>query len=222
MRSDPVIGGVCGARLPTCFHLAVSCSAPAPAARPLRARAFTIIEIIVVIIMLGVLAGVIIPRMGSQSTRQAAREADAIAALISDAAQAAQFSSRPVAARFTPATKRWETMTAEAVGAEWTLRTPQRPVEMDAAAIASVIVDNQQRQVDAEFFIEFLPGRPRPVATVLLNASAKAGGGPAWQIDLWPGTLNARVRGLDSEASSAAPLDDSIDLDAAGQRSTPW
>jgi len=82
--------------------------------------------------------------------------------------------------------------------------------------------DNQQRQVDAEFFIEFLPGRPRPVATVLLKASAKAGGGRAWQIDLWPGTLNARVRGLDSEASSAAPLDDSIDLDAAGQRSTPW
>lgn len=205
--------------MPTRAHLAALFTAGVPRA---RRRGFTIIEIIVVIIMLGVLAGVIIPRMGSQPARQAAREADAIAALLSDAAQAAQFSSRPVAARFTPATKRWEIVTAEAVGAEWSLRAPRRPVEMDAAAISSVIVDNQQRQADAEFFIEFLPGRPRPVATVLLTSSAKANGGRAWQIDLWPGALNARVRGLDSEAAAAAPLDDSIDLDASGQRGTPW
>lgn len=185
--------------------------------------AFTIIEVIVVVIMIAVLAGVIVPRLGGGAAREAGREAEAVAALITDAAQAAELSPTPIAVRFTKDTGRFETLGASAVGAEWTPRSPQRPVDLSASVLTSAMVDGSPRPLEREVLIEWLPGSVRPSISLVMQIAGEASADArAWQVDLGPGARLARVRGLMSASAAVPPADESIDLDAGGQRSTPW
>jgi type II secretory pathway pseudopilin PulG len=219
---------------------------PAPALNtPLARHAFSIVEAIVVIVIIGVLAGVTVPRLMGGQARRAALEADALANLLSLAAQRSSISSRPMAVVFEEEDRRFslrvETRSVEEdQPARWDLAAMIRPVPLDASDLDRLVIGGREgfsalapaaRAAKAGTTaadgalprgprIDFDPARAREPVSIVLTLSDSSG--RAWQIDLLPGQTSATVRPLENPSQWRPPETSAIDLDETGLRETPW
>lgn len=226
--------------MPRATIRATGVNAGGPSSRP-AARAFTLVEIIVVLVLISILAGVIVPRLAGGSARRVEQEARAVQRLLSTFAEREALgpSTQGLALQFDASAGeggggrleffvRRVSPGAAAAGAnagvdprpEFVRDTLVPVVELVDARLAAGLEDG--RPLDARRWrISLSPGGPRPaIALVLAPAS---GVGPSWQVSLASDASTATRRALPPGSTTpAADLPRSIDLDASGKGEEPW
>jgi prepilin-type N-terminal cleavage/methylation domain-containing protein len=217
-----------------------------------RRRGFSMIEVIVVVVLLGIAAGVVLPRLVGTGVRQAELEAESLRVMLAQVAQREGLGGADVLLRFTPAENdpaasggRFEAFqrvekseTADPNQPEWVPARLIRPVVLTFTSVAGVAVDGLPARVGAVMEIPLGGGASggasaggdratRPGVSVLLRRITGAEtliGQPAehWQVDLPPGELQARMSRVTSAGAWRPGLGRAVDLDATGRRTQPW
>jgi len=191
-----------------------------------RPRAFTLIELIVVIVILTIAASFIVPRLVATPGRGAERNATALAELLSAVGTRDALTSETLAVAFDPRTKTasLQTLRTRDQSLEWTARaewardTLVPSVTLDDAEILNVAADGIT--VDpSSWRLEFRPGTPRPAVRIIV---AQKSANNAWRIDLPRGSMRALITPT-TRNNSEPPLDPlTVDLDATGKEIQPW
>ncbi len=207
-------------------------------ATPLRraSSAFTLIEAIVVIVILGILATAIIPRMLNVGQREAELEAKAVQRLLSVAAEKCSVWNRPVAVDFALDKNTLSVWTqsedakasADTTGSArviWHFDSMVEPVVFNRLKITIATQDGQPFDSN-KWRASFIPGQPRPAISVELEPKSDRDG-PRWTITLPVGeTVATRAAGADALHPVGTPglasQARSIDLDDAGKGQTKW
>ncbi len=197
-----------------------------------RQRGFTLIELMVTLIIIGILAGLAAPRLLTSEERRAETTIRAAAALMTSAAQRSVVGREPIALEYTHDTGEFRLEV---------LRPPRTTTELDAVPqwghdpflpairlenlrVARMSLDGRE-QPDGHFRIEITPGTLRPALAIVMqryNTSAERfdQSGRAWMIELPSHAATARVMGLRSE--SPLPTPQPVDLDEAGEEESSW
>jgi type II secretory pathway pseudopilin PulG len=188
--------------------------------------AFTLLELILVVVIIAVLAGAIAPRITGTDTRRAEQEAGQVQALLTAAAQRDAHSTEPLAITFDGADGRLALTVqrapdpASGAAAAWTIDPAAPTVKLDLLEIREASLDGQ-RLPERAWRVEFPRTEPRPNLTLLLAMKGRTDAGP-WRIEL-PPSATAAVQSSGSAAQSASPRTaHPIDLDAAGRGDEPW
>lgn len=195
-------------------------------------RGLTVVEVLVVCIIIALLAGLVVPRLGNMGARRAEVEAKGLAALLSAAAQRDAMSSQAYAVGFEPGTS---TVTLLAFReaedptqqGSWAPAPWQTALVLSEAEIRGVAVDGQPIGAPTSdghvgaWRAEFFPSQPRPRISVLLTARS-APDQYAWQVDLGSTQAMAALKPLASAAAWAPGDPEVVDLDALGMREEPW
>jgi prepilin-type N-terminal cleavage/methylation domain-containing protein len=200
------------------------------------ALGFTLIEIIVVVLILSIAAGVFLPRLAGNADRRAQTEAEGVRELLtilaeqqSDIGTAAGTSSvaegveargsADVAIKFDPETNTVGLVRRIPGGrkGEWT-DEPDRlvsPVNLSECVISQVVLDGRVLtfKPGEPFRLDVAPRQLRPtLSLVLAKGSARTGGGGnsaserSWQIDLPATNTAATMRELPSGTTAADAL----------------
>jgi prepilin-type N-terminal cleavage/methylation domain-containing protein len=207
---------------------------------PRRSPGFTLIEAIVVIVIVGLLAGITVPRMINVGQRQAELEAKGVRSLLSVAADKASSLHRPVAIDFAEATTGsaavgprltiWVEQedvkaAADASGAarvKWERDRLAEIVELSRLKIASVTSDGAVLP-KGKWRITITPGQPRPAMELRLEP-VSSGDGPVWMVTLAPDDTAAVLvpeDGFHTAGAASAPFR-TIDLDDTGKGDSKW
>jgi prepilin-type N-terminal cleavage/methylation domain-containing protein len=188
-----------------------------------HARAFTLIELVVVLIILGVVSGIIAPRLLSGSSRAAEADVRKVAELVSAAGRRDTMTSQQIAidydgTEFSLLVLRMPTAAdaARGIPPTWVRDQLSMPVQLQDAVLSSVSIDGAELD-PSRFRIEFLQRGQRPSVVMLFGQTR----GPAtWTVSLSTGSFRANVFG--GEDRDAAMDVTSIDLDLAGKGEEPW
>jgi len=191
-----------------------------------RARgAFTLVEVLVVMVIIAILATLTVPRLIGAQGRQAEVEAQGVRALLSQAAQRDAVSSEAMAVNYD--TEKRE-LSIEALAdvdgtRAWRPIPMIRPIRFASIDLASASSDGQEQPPDTSFRVQLSGAKPRPAVSLLLRTTANLPGTPrAWQVDLLPGQTVATLRAIPVSAPLTPPSATTIDLDVEGQRTQPW
>lgn len=188
-------------------------------------RAFTLVEVLVVMIIITILATLTVPRLLGTQGRQAEVEAQGIKALLSQAAQQDAVSSMTLSLNFNQEKQELsvQTLTEKEGKRDWYAAPMIRPVRFASIQLAEATSDGQTQTPDTDFRIVFAGAKPRPAVSLLLRTTPDmSGAARAWQIDLLPGQTVATFRSIGAEAHLSPPQSTSIDLDIEGQRTQSW
>lgn len=193
-------------------------SATPPLRRSPTSPAFTLIELVVVIVLLGIFAAAVAPRFISLSARRAESDVNAVAALISAAATRDEFTSQPIALTFDSQTSRLSMLTVQAASADtngtWKQDPIVAPVTLGEAHFVS-IQSGVQTLDPQNWRLEFPQIEPREKLTIeLADASNEAN----WVLILSPtATAAALYKGTERDLSN-----DESDLDQMGKEEDSW
>lgn len=161
-------------------------------------RAFTLIEIIVVVLIIAIAAGVFLPRLGGNADRRAQVEAEGVRELISILAE----QQSDVGVTLGTSAGGVDTNTASGVASllfnpetnsigivrrvagdrkgEWADQADRlvSPVPLDECVLAQVVLDGRVQEVKSgeAFRIDFVPRQPRPAVSIVL-VMRRAGSG---------------------------------------------
>ena len=192
-------------------------------------------EVLVVVIILGILATAIVPRMLNVGQRQAELEAKAVQRLLSIAAEKSTVWNQPVAIDFQDdkhtlsiwTMKEDAKASADSTGAarvRWVYDGLVEPVVLDRLRISTATQDGQSLS-GTKWRISFAPGQPRQVVAINLEPKSQRDG-PKWTITLPAGEANAtRSAGSAGSTTGSAAFGAptrSIDLDDTGKGDTRW
>lgn len=182
--------------------------------------AFTMIELVVVVVMLGVLAGAVIPRMMRRSDREAEQNVRVLADLFSTAAARSSIAGQHVALWFDASGdgRMWMETSRVANTAdfesnpEWSPDPIVPEQRADRLTFVSGSVDG--RTLDTrKWTVDMVPGQERGMVVASFRDRE---GTRTWSIVLAPGSLRAQV------VEGATPLDEGVDLDATGMGEVSW
>ena len=193
---------------------------------------------IVVIVILGILATAIVPRMLNVGQREAELEAKAVQRLLSVAAEKAGVWHRPVAVDFVGDRGTLSVWTqsedakagADATGAarvRWNSDPLVEPVVFNRLKILVATQDGQSLS-SGKWRVTFVPGQARPALSIELAPKSDRDG-PRWTVTLPVGEASATrstsadpLRPGSGGAGGLASQSRSIDLDEAGKGQTKW
>jgi len=187
-----------------------------PLRRQQRPRSgFTLIELIVAVVIIGVLSGVVIPRVMQRSTSAESRETERVAQLLSAMANRESLSSQQVQLTWDADASRLEVLTPSAEAADNTMRADRLipGVTLELLSMTEATAGSQELRGE-EWVFQTSPGLPRPLLTLLLEARS----GRSWTIMLEPQGTVARVFAGDEPKEVLQ----SIDLDEEGMRDQAW
>jgi len=183
-------------------------------------RAFTLIELIVVVLIVTILAGLIAPRVLDSARRQAEAEAESVARVISAAAQKDALSPRTVGVSYDGESHRLEVVVLEYVDdrAVWRADPLVEPAELGACELAAATADGAP--LDGRgWLLAFPPSQARATLSLLVYSSGAERG---WQIDLEPEATAARLAPAGGQRAITPVASRAIDLDDAGRGDEPW
>ena len=176
-------------------------------------RAFTLVELLVTLVIVGLILGLTVPRVATLGGRGASAEAEALAGLLSSAAGRSAVASQPLRVRAEPKGISIERRELERSGSQDVWVWQQDPfmpsVKLNRGSVAGVFVDGQA--IGGSPWIAEL-GAGRSVEVTIVGADRQL------SVTLMPGALRAVV--IEGERVIEAP--GRVDLDASGLESTPW
>lgn len=176
-------------------------------------RAFTLVELLVTLVIVGLVLGLTVPRVATLTGRGASAEADAVAGLLSNAAGRTAIASQPLRVRAEAKTVEVERRVLETSGRSevWVWRRdPFMPaVRLNRATVSAVYADGRPVS-GAPWIVELGGGTSVELAFV--------GGNNPVSVSLMAGALRAVV--VEGERLIEPP--GRVDLDASGMESTPW
>ena len=188
-------------------------------------RAFTLVEVLVVMVIIAILAMLTVPRLIGSQSRQAEVEVQGVRALLSQAAQRDAVSSDTLSLNYDAEKQELsvQSLVEKEGQRDWHALPLIRPVRFTSIVLADATADGQGQAPDGGFRVVFAGAHPRPaVALLLRTAPDLPGKAYAWQVDLLPGQTVAKMRTV-SEAAPLAPAESAvIDLDEQGLRTQPW
>ncbi len=197
-----------------------------------HARAFSLVEVIVVIILISILAGVTLPRLTGGAARRAEQEVREVASLLSALALRESLSGRAAALAYDADAAELSVLVRDPgesddaqqpSSGDWYVPPLLRPVRLQECRVARLLADGAAFP-PGSFRIEMPQGQARPMIDILVQpASTRSGDAQrCWQVTLDPGQTAAASRPLASSVAFTPTQAESVDLDAAGQRTTPW
>ncbi len=188
---------------------------------PRHANAFTLLELITVIVILAVVSGLLLPRLVNWDERRAEAGVQRVADVLSAAARRHLFSTQRLALGFdresgnlrvlilrlsTPAS--FDPGDAAWVDDPLTLSADLEGLDLVEASADSKALDARR------FRIDLPPAEPRPAIALTL---ATPGGQGLWTVHLPAAAERATVT-----AGGAAAIEERIDLDRAGLKDEAW
>jgi len=201
-------------------------------------RGFTLMETIVVVMIVGILAGLMLPRMINVGRRTAENESNGVQRLLSVAAEKCAVWGQTVAVDCITDSSDvvrlsvWSQIKDPKAGEDatgsarvrWRQDPLVEPVALDKLRVAQASQDGQILPT-GKWRVSFVPGQARAELTLRLEPKAQADG-PRWIVTLAP-DQTAAVRDTDSGTlqsgrGPAVTRSRSIDLDDAGKGQTPW
>ncbi len=191
--------------------------------QPVR-RAFTLIEVIVVVMLLAILSSMIVPRLIGNEGRANQLAADRVADLLIMFAQREALSSRP-AGIWLDADRNWIVLVTLDVDpsrpdepAEWQQDRSVRPVKLPPTIPPDGVLATMDGQpIDIrQWPIATEPGRPRPWVEIALYPDE----GPVMTVVLPPHAIAPYL--LNREGESMIALREPVDLDATGRHREDW
>jgi prepilin-type N-terminal cleavage/methylation domain-containing protein len=212
---------------------------PRPARRTsaLASRAaFTLVEIIVVIVIVGVLATMVVPRVILFGERQAKVEAEGLRVMLTAIAQRESIGTPGLALVYTPESNELRVEERREAGVEdpsssgatapakdlWQVSMIVAPVTLASARIDRASIDGRSTQPGQPFRLELSRNAPRaPLSLLIVRADGGDDSG-AWQLDLVPGQTGASLSALASPREWKPGAGRAVDLDATGRRTGAW
>ncbi len=188
-------------------------------------RAFTLVELVVVLIILAILAGVIAPRLLSGSSRTAEADVRRAAELVSTAGRRDSLTSQQLAIDYDGASSTLRLLVlrlpsavdaARGAPAEWVDDPLAMRVELKDVKLLSATTDGAELD-PRKFRVEFKQAAVRPSLVMVFGPSEDR---PAWTVSLTPGAYRAQV--ISGEDRFADVDQTTIDLDLAGKSEEPW
>lgn len=179
---------------------------------------FTLIELIVVVVLLGIMAAIITPRLFESASRRAGACARELTTLLSVAAHRDSLGADRLALEYdAPARTLRMLMLRSGDGeAQWRVDPLVSEVVIPADATLAAFADG--RALDASAWrIAMPPTEPRP--TIELRLSLAGARSEGWAITLFSAASSANLQAPGAAARAALT---SIDLDAAGVGNMPW
>ena len=198
-------------------------------------RAFTLVEIIVVLIIIGIVAGVVVPRFVGNSLRAALVESQSVQRFLSTAAEKSVLSGQAVTISYNSNTKRFSllamrptvasptTSAADSAvandSAAWRPDPLVDPVELSLNTLKQVLVDGR-KMPSGQWQVPFIPGQARPdIRIVLQPLSAPAGS--EINVALTPEATSATRTGFGIiQPAGTGPR--VVDLDDSGRGDRSW
>ncbi len=181
---------------------------------------FSLVEVMVVIVILGVLAALVVPRVMTMGGRRAEVAALALGDLLSVAARREALTSQPVSVGYDSERNRVTLLALVTESSEAGARAAWRedrlapPVQLGESVVASVEADGASMNTK-NWRIEFSPGVRRPALGITVT---DAKGVDRWRVEL-PAIADQAIV---SRGEGKGMLGESIDLDAGGAGSTAW
>lgn len=187
---------------------------------------FTLIELIVVMIIIGVIAGVTIPRMFGSTARAAQAEAENVQRLLTIAAERDAYGNEPLAVEYSEADQSLTILSrrdsAAGVGqAQWMPDRVLLPVFLSKVRISGAWEGGRALPRNS-WRVVFSKLEQRPLISIQLESLVSDSGNPkpVWQVTLTPEASNAT---RDSGSGNLAPADGRvIDLDLTGKGDKTW
>ena len=200
----------------------------------MRRHGFTLVEAIVVVILLGVVAGMTAPRLFRNELRRAEGAVESVAGVLGVVAQREAIGTVRMALVYDEARRsiRLErlAMPTDDDGrmlelsrrdeGEWRSDPLAPLVPLGPVRIDALRVDGESLDED-EWRIEFTPGEARPLVEMDLIAIID-GRERTWGVELLPYAVEATITETTDDAGRTAEALRSIDLDGAGLSEVPW
>ena len=197
-----------------------------------RARGFTLIELIVVLVMLGVLAGLTLPRMMRTERRRAEATVESLSGMLTVVAQREALGSHRMRMGFE---EKRGTMRLDALRVlgergerrvlgegDWRPDPLVPEVRLEGVRLAEVRFDGLGVD-ERRWRVEFVPGVSRALIEMVLEMEEEGGGtGRAWLVELLPYAPDADVVTVRAGGVVEGRRARSVDLDALGRGEVEW
>ena len=179
---------------------------------------FTLIELVVVVVLLGVMAAIITPRLFESSSRRMSACARELAMLLSVAAHRDSIGADRLALEYDGAARAVRMLVLRSGEGEARWQTDPLVGEVVIPEGASLAAFADGRPLDAGAWrVAMPPTEPRP--TLELQLAMEKSRSSAWIITLFPAASSAT---LAAPGAAARPALTSIDLDSAGVGDRTW
>jgi prepilin-type N-terminal cleavage/methylation domain-containing protein len=183
-----------------------------------RDAAFTLVELVLVVIILGIASLVVVPRIVSRDRRQEEQAVEGVRELLSAAARREALTSRGVALEFDVLAGSLSVLAPRARkegdwsrDTQWTRDLFVPPAALGPLELTHAVVDSVPQPAD--YWLAVLSGLDmRPEIRLTLTGT---GTGRTWVVTLPPDAGGAGIA-----AGAAGPA--AIDLDRSGQRDAAW
>ncbi|MCA9309954.1 MAG: prepilin-type N-terminal cleavage/methylation domain-containing protein [Phycisphaerales bacterium] len=183
-------------------------------------RGFTLLELIVVIIMMAVVAGLVVPRLGGSERRRQDVTVQRVADLLSIAAYRDAIGGRHVGVRFDDETATLTLMVRELGERDWRPDPVTPAVDLGTLEIAELGVGTGTVRGSREpWWITFPQGEARPDVAMKLTPTRDQRSTLEWVVRLPSFATAASVQRPGEPVPVGA---DAIDLDAAGLEDVAW
>lgn len=184
---------------------------------------------LVVVVLLGVVAGLVVPRMSSNDRRLAQARVREVASLLSVVAQRHTLTNDRLMLSYDRSAAVIELLVLRTRGEdarwarpEWAGDPLVPPVKLEGVELAEAMFDGGRADTRS-WRLDFNPGQPRPMIELLFRTPRGASPQGSWLIELLPysGSPSMTNVGAAGRSGAASGLR-SVDLDAQGRGESPW